>query len=43
MQTERISGNSEGQGHAKVGGVYRASHQEEGKWAETGVSVISGM
>ncbi|KAK2158014.1 hypothetical protein NP493_1829g00018 [Ridgeia piscesae] len=29
VQTERISGNSEGQGHAKVGGVYRASHQEE--------------
>ena len=31
------------QWNVKGGGVYRASHQEEGKWAETGVSIISGM
>ena len=42
MQTQCISGNSEGQSHAQMGGVYRASHQEEGKWTEPKVLIIIG-
>ena len=42
-QTERVSGDGEGQGHAEVGGVYREGHQEEGQWEEPNVSDVGGV
>ena len=39
-QTLRISGDSEGQSHAEVGGVYREGHQEEGQWEELDVGGV---